>query len=694
METRRNEMELEIPRSGAQSEPTSILTDVFEGSLVGIIILDNRFHVAWTNRAIAENFGVPLQELLGAYKPEIVQQKLKFIFEDPEGFASRVLRTYAANDHIEEFECHVLAGETREERWLRHWSQPIAEGLYAGGRVEYYTDITSRKRTEDALRKSEGKHQFLNQFNEAIRGLADAGAIMATAARLIGEHLGVSRCAYADVDPDEERFTIHRDYTKGCSSSQGDYHLSLFGHGAVEDLRSGRSLVLRDVDTELALDDGRMMFNAISVKALICCPLIKEGRLRAMMAVHQNAPRSWSRAEVELVEFAVERCWATIERARAEQALRRSEEQNRLIMEHVKDFAIFSVDVEGHATSWNTGAENIFGYTEEEILGRRMDILFTPEDRAKGAPEQERKTAAEKGCATDERWHLRKNGERFFASGAVRPVRSLSGATKGFIKVARDITGRKRMEDQLREARENLEKTVQQRTSELQSKVVELEAFSYSVSHDLRAPLRAMQGYSQFLLEDYGDKIDETGRNYLSRMIKASERLDRLVQDILTYSRVARAENDNRPIDMDRLIEEVIHGYPSLQSNLVRIEIRRPLHAVLGHEGSLTQCISNLLGNAVKFVPPGRTPHIQVWSDQMDGKVRISFKDNGIGIAREHQSRIFGMFEKAQPNTVYEGTGIGLAIVRKAVERMDGTLGVESEPGLGSTFWIELTKAE
>lgn len=799
-----------------------VLGDIFAGSAVGIIILDRKFHVGWTNEAIAKAFGIPRQSLIGKDKRQLVREKLKYIFSDPEGFASRVLASYDSNDHVEEFECHVLPGEGREERWLQHWSQPITKGVYAGGRAEYYTDITERKHTADALRlselrfkavfnlqfqfmailspegiveeindlplraagitreqvvgrffwqtpfwenlpesqalwprrlaeaaqadkpmvsedvyqtadgtvriadaavtavkdsagcvdffiiqanditerkraeqqlrESESKHQFLNNFNEAIRSLADSKTIMATAAQQLGQHLQTSRCAYADVDPDGEHFTIQRDYTDGCESSAGNYKLSLFGSKAVQDMREGRSLILRNIDVELRTEDGADMFNAIGVKAIICCPLIKEGKLRAMMAVHQKTPRDWTEGEIKLMESVVERCWDTIERARAEQALRQSEEQNRLIMENVKDFAIFSIDLVGRATSWNPGAANIFGYAEEEVLGGDMAILFTPEDRAHGAPEQERITAREQGYARDERWHLRKNGERFFASGVVRPIRTASGTLQGYIKVARDITHRKRMEDALRDAHENLEKIVQQRTSELQTKIAELEAFSYSVSHDLRAPLRAMQGYSQFLLEDYGKFLDARGRDYMGRIVKASERLDRLVQDILTYSRVARAEIQNHPIDLEKLINEIVYGYPALHADNVSIEIEQPLYRVLGSESSLTQCISNLLGNAVKFVPNDRNPRIRIWTEERDGKVRVNFNDNGIGIAPEHQARIFRMFEKAEPHTAYEGTGIGLAIVSKAVERMNGAVGVESEPGQGSTFWIELDK--
>ena len=246
---------------------------------------------------------------------------------------------------------------------------------------------------------------------------------------------------------------------------------------------------------------------------------------------------------------------------------------------------------------------------------------------------------------------------------------------------------------QVRDLMENLEKRVVERTRRLEETISELEAFSYSVSHDLRGPLRAMQGYSHFLMEDYGEQLDNTGKDYLNRIINSGNRLDRLVQDILTYSRFTRNEIEIHPIDLEKLIEEIVHQYPTFQSPKAEIEIETPLVQVRGHDGSLTQCVSNLLSNAIKFMPPNRVPHVKIWTDEVGGDARFCIQDNGIGIEPAHQNRIFKMFERAPHQIDYEGTGIGLAIVHKAVERMGGKVGVESTPGKGSKFWIQLPKA-
>jgi signal transduction histidine kinase len=217
-----------------------------------------------------------------------------------------------------------------------------------------------------------------------------------------------------------------------------------------------------------------------------------------------------------------------------------------------------------------------------------------------------------------------------------------------------------------------------------------MEEFSYSVSHDLRGPLRAMHGYARAAIEDYGNQLDERGRDYLQKIINASRRMDKLVQDVLVYSRLARTEVQLRTINLDTFVPDIIQHYLAMQSGRAEIRIHSPLLPVLAHESSLTQAVSNLLGNAVKFVAPGTTPRIEVRTEARGPNIRLWIKDNGIGIKPKHHSRLFGMFERVTQDGRYEGTGIGLAIVRKAVEKMGGTVGVESDGVNGSSFWIEL----
>lgn len=254
----------------------------------------------------------------------------------------------------------------------------------------------------------------------------------------------------------------------------------------------------------------------------------------------------------------------------------------------------------------------------------------------------------------------------------------------GYIGSCVDITERK-------ETMAELERIVTERTATLRETIGDLEAFSYTVSHDLRAPLRAVQSYAQVLKDDYqGRVLDDTGTIYLDRIASAGRRLDGLIQDVLAYSRVARQDYPMRVVELGPLIKDILRQYPQFRLPAVEVTVREPLCAVRGSEALLTQCLSNLLGNATKFVPPDRKPEITVYCEERSGgKVRVWVKDNGIGIAPDHQARIFGMFERLDQKG-YEGTGVGLAIVRKAVERMDGEVGVISRLNEGSSFWLEL----
>jgi PAS domain S-box-containing protein len=245
-------------------------------------------------------------------------------------------------------------------------------------------------------------------------------------------------------------------------------------------------------------------------------------------------------------------------------------------------------------------------------------------------------------------------------------------------------------EKELHHARENLEALVAERTAKLQASMAELEAFSYSLSHDMRAPLRTIRSFTEIVLAEAGKKLGASETDLLKTVIGSADRLDRLIQDVLTLTRLSRQEIHPEVVDTQRLVQEIIHERPEFQPPKAEIKINPPLPPVLGQKASLTQCITNLLANAVKFVPRGVKPRVQIASESNNGQVRLWFEDNGIGIEPAAQGRIFEMFQRNHHDADYEGTGIGLTIVRKAVERMGGTVGVESELGRGSRFWLQL----
>lgn len=267
------------------------------------------------------------------------------------------------------------------------------------------------------------------------------------------------------------------------------------------------------------------------------------------------------------------------------------------------------------------------------------------------------------------------------------------GSRLKLLGVAFDITERKHVEEQLEFSHQELEQRVTERTARLRETVADLEAFSYSLSHDMRAPLRAMQGYAHLLNRAFANQLGVQGKEYLERIMTGAERLDHLIQDVLTFSRVARAPLESKTVDLEALLERVLAEYPELRAPKVELRIEKPLLPVRGQEVFLSQCVSNLLTNAVKFTRPGEKARVRVCTHAESSGVRLWVEDNGIGIAPEDQQRIFGIFQRVHSHEKFEGTGIGLAIVQKAVERMGGRVGVESVLGQGSKFWVQLPAA-
>jgi signal transduction histidine kinase len=334
------------------------------------------------------------------------------------------------------------------------------------------------------------------------------------------------------------------------------------------------------------------------------------------------------------------------------------------------------------------------------------------------------------------------------------------------VRVIRYAIERKRVEDalkqtedalrdserQLREANQDLERRVAERTASLEETINDLEDFSHSITHDLRAPLRAIRSFAEILRSECGECGRVEAQEHIDRIVTAAGRMDKLIQDVLQYSRVVRSQMRLVPVDVERLLRGIIETYPAFQPPGVEIKIRGPLPYALGNEAALTQCFSNLLGNAIKFVTPGTRPEVRIWAELVERPqaeaqaakgedrnahapgvmrtadtgaaqhvvtleappppqtsliapfppslvsrpsslsfVRLWFADNGVGIPKEAQERIFRMFQRLDRS--YDGTGVGLTVVRKAVEKMGGRVGLESEPGKGSQFWLELKSA-
>jgi PAS domain S-box-containing protein len=345
---------------------------------------------------------------------------------------------------------------------------------------------------------------------------------------------------------------------------------------------------------------------------------------------------------------------------------------------HRNRFFVLAIDMlaiagfDGHFKQLNPTWEKVLGLSEDELKSRPLLDFIHPEDRESSQCRLKHVMSGGTSISFENRFCCSDGTFRWLEWTVASFV-----AEQLLYLFARDVTERKRVEQALQETN------------------TELESFSYTVSHDLRAPLRAMQGFADALLQDYGEHLDETGRDYAQRIVIAARRMDALIQDLLVYSRLSRMELPLRPVSLKQVIEDAMTQLePEIAAKHADVQIQNYLPFVCGHDGTLVQVLVNLISNAIKFVTPGVTPQVHVHGEKNGDTARLWVEDNGIGIAPEYHSRIFRVFERLHGIEDYPGTGIGLAIVRKGMERMGGRVGLESASNSGTRFWIELQAAE
>jgi len=353
---------------------------------------------------------------------------------------------------------------------------------------------------------------------------------------------------------------------------------------------------------------------------------------------------------------------------------------------------VLAYDLAGRIVFWTSGDEALYGWSKAEVSGMKAhDLLQT----ACAQPLAEINAAVSTaGSWEGELVRTDKAGRRITLASRWMLHRNGAGEPAAILEVSKDITELKRVELDLFYTRTDLdqraldlERTIE-RTAKLYEMIGELEAFSYSVAHDLRAPLRAIHGYAEVLREECRDHISVEATRILEHIMGAAHSMDFLIQDVLALSRLTRADLKLEPVNLQQLLQGILDSCAAFQAPMAEIHTQPPFPAMMGNPIALTQCVSNLLSNAVKFVAPGVVPRVDIWAEQKDGFVRLWFADNGIGIAAQHQPKIFGIFQRV--SNAYEGTGLGLAIVSRAALRMGGKVGVESELGKGSRFWLEL----
>jgi PAS domain S-box-containing protein len=361
------------------------------------------------------------------------------------------------------------------------------------------------------------------------------------------------------------------------------------------------------------------------------------------------------------------------ERRENEEHLRQSEERYRALVDQLNEYGIFMLDERGRIVSWNEGARRINGYAPEEIIGKYFSIFYPEEDIINGKPARELKIARAEGKYEEEGWRLRKDGSRFWASVVITAVNNNEGAHIGFSKVTRDLTELKEANAELRYANQ------------------ELEQFTSIVSHDLQEPVRTIKSFLQLIDLKLGQGQYNDLKTYIEKSVNAANRMRELIQNLLRYTQLSR--NDvvvQKMMAIDVVNEAVQNLRSAVEASRARITIENDLGEIEGDRVQIVQLIQNLLSNALKFTN-SEMPAVTIRCREEGGHVTFSVSDNGIGIAEGDKEKVFEIFRRLHTKE-YPGTGIGLAICKKIVDRHGGRIWPESEPGRGTTFYFTLNE--
>jgi PAS domain S-box-containing protein len=607
--------------------------DVLDTSTVGIFVLDNQFAVRWINQALERYFGLRRNEILGKDKRELVHRQIKNIFEDPESFAERVLATYKDNTHIQNFECHVLAGDSREERWLEHWSQPIRSGPYAGGRIEQYTDITKRKRAEQALRESEKRyHQLFESLNDAaFVADVETGRIVETnrqgellLARPRDEIVGMHQSA---LHPPREDDTYKRVFASHVER----------GHAG-------------DCDAEVIRKDG------VIVPVTISASTLSVGGHQLILGLFRDMT----------------------ERKRAEQALQESGAKYRQLFATVSD-AIMVFDGETKRfVDVNEATLRLYGYSREEFLRLgHPDITAEPEE-SRISIEQ---TLAGELTRIPLRYHKKKDGTVFPVEIAASVL--ALGNRRLLCGVVRDISERKRAEEEAR-----------QRQAELAhiSRLTLIGEMASSLSHDISQPLSTILFYARGCVRRMRSGTADLDAlvDVMEKVAMQAEAAGRIVRRLREF--VSKRAPHFSTVDVNGVVRRslsLVQSEISEAGIAAHLQLAESLPPVRADRIQLEQVILNLVRNgaeALQGVEAGPRELIVTTSSSAGDTITVAVHDTGAGLSVEGAERVFDSFFSTKPN----GMGMGLSISRSIIESHGGRLWAASNVGCGATFQFSL----
>jgi PAS domain S-box-containing protein len=634
------------------------LDSILKGIGAGLSLLDSEARLVWANDILQRWFG-PIDELKGKLCHEL------YDLADPQKECSAFCTLRSGQIERGESFAEIIGGE---RRYFQLTTAPVKDDK--GNiiqMVELTQDITERKQADEALLESEKRYRSLFEDSPISLWEEDFSDIKKY----------IDNLRASGVKDFRTYFNNHPEDVTNCAGmvkviNVNKATLELYKAKSNEELLVNLKKVFSDGSDEafreelIAIAEVKPKFEIEAINQTLMGEK-KHIILRWSMAPDYEA--SWSKVIVSVTDLT--------ESKRAEEALRESEIKFRSITQSATD-AIISADSDDNIISWNKGAQTIFGYTEEEALGKSLTIIIPERYRDAHKKGLERvNSSGEKRIIgkTIELIGIRKDGSEFpldlsLSAWKTERKRLYSG-------IIRDVTGRKQAEEKLKQTLKELERSNK-----------DLEQFAYAASHDLQEPLRTVSNFSQLLAKRYKGELDAKADQFIGFIVDGATRMQQMIDDLLAYSRVSTRAKPFQLTNCETVFDQALTNLKMAIEESEALVTHDPLPTVIADASQMVQLFQNLISNAIKFRK--EKPRITVSAVQIENEWLFSVQDNGIGIAPEFMEHIFKMFQREHASAKYPGTGVGLAICKKIVERHGGRIWVETQAGKGSTFYFTI----